>query len=330
MDPVVTTHRPDPLPATDVQPFSYSVYGLHVGSPWPLPCRSEMAPGSDDVVLFDGAPKLFSDAALEAERCTPVADWFHYCRLEDGSHFVRWSGLFEFVIAAGGRRIACRSLEHASPEALHTYLLGQVLSFALLEHGIEPLHATAAVVNGQAVAFTGECGYGKSSLGAAFLQAGHPLLTDDLLVPVTRDGSMFAQAGMPRIKLFPEVAEQFLGKQVRGTPMNPRTRKLVIPLDALQAYSCAAPLAAIYVLGAPARQSGGSRITIRRLSRRGAFIALLRNTFNRVVTEPERLKRQFVWAGHLASSVRMKSLSYPRAFESMPTLREAILADLRV
>ena len=56
-----------------------------------------------------------------------------------------------------------------------------MLSFSLLSLGYEPLHATAVVVDGEAVAFLGDCGYGKSTLGAAFLARGFPLLTDDVL-----------------------------------------------------------------------------------------------------------------------------------------------------
>src|SRR5438445_568104 len=96
--------------------YRYSLYGLHLGSPWPLPCHLQLALGSEDVVLFDRAPDLFFWAAREADRFAPVADWFHYARLHDGAHFVRWTGLFEFVIFPGGHRIACQPLEGASSE----------------------------------------------------------------------------------------------------------------------------------------------------------------------------------------------------------------------
>jgi len=88
----------------------------------------------------------------------------------------------------------------------------------LLKQGIEPLHCTAVVVNGGAVGFLGDCGYGKSSLAAAFLQAGYPLLTDDLLVLKEEGRHFLAYPSFPRIKLFPEMAEAFLGDRVAATP----------------------------------------------------------------------------------------------------------------
>ena len=79
-------------------------------------------------------------------------------------------------------RITGRQHDEAQEESFQVYLLGQALSYALVNAGFEPLHATAIVVNGGAVVLLGSSGFGKSSLAACFLEAGHRLLTDDLLI----------------------------------------------------------------------------------------------------------------------------------------------------
>lgn len=304
----------------------YQVYGVSLGSPWPLPCPERSEPGLPAIELLEARDSLLPEASRALLQRLDAEDWFHYRRLPDGSDYVRWSGLFEFLVAPDGGRIACRSLDGASREAFHTYLLGQVLSFALLKRGIEPLHATALVVRGTAVAFIGDCGRGKSSLGAAFLQAGHALLTDDLLV-VRPDGvRVLAYPGPPRIKLFPEVARRLFGRRLGGAPMNPLTPKQVIPLPPNGKTS--APLGAIYVLRPPDRDARGQRIVIRRLSARQACLELLRNTFNAVVVEPARLRRQLTLVARLARTVPVKSLSFPRGLTWLPAVREAIEADL--
>src|SRR5213593_346883 len=135
--------------------------------------------------------------------------WFEDRMLSDRRRYLRWRGLFEFLVAADGRRIVARPLPGLArmPRAFETYLLGQVLSFALIARGLEPLHATAVVVvGGGAVGFLGDCGRGKSTLGAAFLRAGHALLTDDLLVLRAAGYGFRAAPGPPRIKLFAEPA----------------------------------------------------------------------------------------------------------------------------
>jgi hypothetical protein len=171
------------------------------------------------------------------------------------------------------------SLRAGSGEVFQTYLLSQVLSFSLLKQGIEPLHATAVVLNGEAIGFIGNCGYGKSSLGAAFLRRGHRLLTDDLLVVKEYDHGFYGYQGPPRIKLFPEIAKRLLGERVNGTPMNNLTRKLIIPLDHHQSCETAAPLKAIYVLRPPTVRSQAKRITIKPLRQRQALIVLSRQQF---------------------------------------------------
>src|SRR5712691_6556991 len=91
--------------------------------------------------------------------------WPRGVLLADGQTYVRRSDRFEFLISADGRAIAARALGHSPREAFHTYLLGQALSFALIKQGFDPLHATTIAIDGAAVAFLGDSGYGKSSLG---------------------------------------------------------------------------------------------------------------------------------------------------------------------
>ncbi len=308
---------------------SYCLYGVRLKSVMPLPCPEIASSEQVAIELLSGPVSLFSRARREAGICPEEKEWFTHAGLSDGSDYIRWSGLFEFFVSADGRRIACRELSGASPGSFQTYLLGQVLSFALLKQGFEPLHATSVVIDEEAVAFLGDCGYGKSSLGAAFLQVGYPLLTDDLLLLKEKGDRFVAYPGPPRIKLFPEIARSLLGDRVNGTPMNHHTSKLLIPLAQNETVwpKCTFPLKAIYILRTPAR-SHNSRIMIRRLTPRNAFVALIKNTFNAVVVDPERLKRQFALASRLAANVPFKSLSYPRTLRRLPAVREAVRSDL--
>ena len=311
-------------------PRVYRIYGICLKSHWPLPGHERSPPDLADVELFEATPAVFSDASREAEKQSDREDWFRHVRLPDGSDYLHWSGLFEFLVSPDGRRIACRALSGASRESFQTYLLGQVLSFALLKQGIEPLHATTVVIDGQAVAFLGDCGYGKSSLAAAFLQVGYALLTDDLLNLKQEEDQFVAYPGPPRIKLFPDIARSLLGERVNGTLMNSGTSKMVIPLDrnGKMYRQEPLPLRAIYVLTPPPRSSRIPRISIRSLSPRRAFIEMLKGTFNTIVMEPARLERQFDLATRLAARVPVRSLSYPRDLRRISQVRESILREL--
>src|SRR4051812_5900840 len=147
--------------------------------------------------------------ALAADR-TPPKSPFCYKRLSDQSLYLHWCDQFEFHISADSRVIHSRAFEGVPEESLQVYLLGQVLSFALIGLGIEPLHATTLVVGGEGVAIIGDSGYGKSSLAGAFVHAGHKLLSDDLLVLEHSENGFRAFPGLPRLKLYDVMATRFI------------------------------------------------------------------------------------------------------------------------
>jgi hypothetical protein len=299
-------------------------YGLRLRSALPLPRACASADGPADVEIVRGSA---ADMAAVRRTLVPPVDstrWFEDRTLSDGRRYLRWAGLFEFVVAADGTRIRARRLGGASrmPRVFETYLLGHVLSFALIARGLEPLHATAVMLGHGAVGFLGDCGQGKSTLAAAFVRAGHALLTDDLLVLRADGGGFSAAAGPPRLKLFADPARRLLGA-VHGTPMNGRGSKLVFPLGARAARE-AAPLRALYVLR-PRRRGA---IRIRALSPRRAFVELTRGTFNACVLDGARLTRQFDLAARVAATVPVKRLQYPRGLGRLAAVRAAIEADL--
>jgi len=280
------------------------------------------------VEFLEGPAELFQQASQYLPGPRDADDWFQHVRLPDGASYIRWAGLFEFLVAPDGRRILGRPLEHASEEAFQTYLLNQVLSFALLRQGLEPIHATAVVCGAKAVAFIADTGGGKSCLGASFLQAGYRLLTDDLLILKGSRKGFAAYPGPPRIKLFPEIATQLLPDLSGGVPLNNHTPKLILQLREGQRCAKPAPLRALYVL-APGQKRRPDKVIIRKLSPRPALLEVIRSTFNTILVEPERLKRQFLQARALVGRVPVKRVSYPRALDMLPAVREAILDDIR-
>ena len=317
-------------PALSLAPQNYQAYGLILQSPLPLPCP--LAPGSDrpDVLLHAGSTTRFARARVEHPPADDTRTWFRFHRLADGSAYLKWTGLFEFVISPDGREILFHRQKTAAPESFSVYLLSQVLSFSLLSFGTEPLHGTAVVVGGEALVLLGDCGYGKSTLGAALLARGLPILTDDLVALEKSDVGWMVRSGIPRIKLFPAVARRLLGSDLGGTPMNGGTSKLVLPLGPGQAVSRSVPLRALYVLSPPGehRSVKGRPVQIERLSGREAFLEVIRAAFNLMALESSRMASQFAFARRLILAVPVRRLTYPRDFSRLSTVCDALLADL--
>jgi hypothetical protein len=308
--------------------YRYSVYGITLRSEVPLSLPEVETPGLLEIELYHGKPEQFSEAAEGATLRPNRTAWYRHAHLQDGSTFLRWENIAEFLISADGLRVAFCWIGSVSWEAFQVYLLGPALSFALVKRAYEPLHATSVVVEGKAVVFLGNSGFGKSSLAACFLLGGHPLLTDDLLMLKENPRGYTAYPGPSRIKLFPDMALRHLGEGVTGPPMNLETEKRVIVLDQHRLCLTPVPLGAIYALAPPGDTDCNQQIRIDKLSPREAFVTVVANTFNYLTVDPDRLHRQFHETSRLAAVMPVKKLIYPRRQEALPLVREAILADL--
>jgi hypothetical protein len=304
------------------------VYGIVVVSDVPLALPEYLHGGLGQVECVSAPPAVFLSATQGVGFDRRSDSWYRHARLPDGSTYVGWDTIGEFIVAADGRRITCRRAEESSLESFQVYMLGQALSFALVTQGFEPLHATVVTVDGRAVAFLGDHGFGKSSLASCFLDAGDRLVTDDLLMLQDSSTGILAYPGPPRLKLFPAMAIRFLGHTGNRVRMNPDSAKLILPID--EHKRCAHPVAlhAIYSLASPRESGRSSSLSIEALSPREAFVALVNGTFNRRVVDPQRLERQFRVMASLTDRISVRKLTYPRAIDRLPDVRRLVLADL--
>ena len=324
---MVTRHR-DAVrrPARPDRPVVHDLYGIRIRTPWPV----RGVPAIDaawDVEFVEG------DAATLAAAAAHVSPeqrglWAQYAVLPNGSRYRRWNGLFEFLVTPDARCIHARTLDHTNDEALLAYLLVDALSYAMVRLGREPLHATAVLTEQGVIAFVGESGRGKSTLGALFVRHGCRLVTDDmLLLTHERDGCM-AHPGPPRIKLYRAIADRIFGGASCGIPMNPLTDKLIMPLTDEQVVRQPAATSALYLIRDNQGRGRPPRPCIRELSPAAAFPEILAATAGHYALERDRLTRQFEFVRRLVEHVPIKTLSYPRDTASMSSLRDAVLGDL--
>lgn len=316
----------NPLPPASAV-YRYAAYGITIRSDAPLPLPQPAALGLLEIEIQNkNRPidsSIWEKIRLEQNPFTA----FDVGSLSDGSNYIGWRGIGDILVSPNGRFLACYPDNQSSSDSFNVYLLTQALSFALVKCGLEPLHATAVVIDNKAAIFLGDCGFGKSTLAAAFLQAGYRLLTDDLLILRKIHGTLLAYPGSPRIKLFPEMANKFLGDSVIGVPMNPHTRKLIAPLRHSQLCTDVLPVGAIYAL-VPPFEVQGAEVRLSSLTQRQAFLTLLASTFNRTILDPTRLRQQFERAQALANTLPVKKLSYPRSFDDLPAVLKLVVSDV--
>lgn len=303
----------------------YSLYGLRVRSAIRLPCPESHAPEQTaDVELVEATEHELLDAC-DLATAHYESDGFWECRrFADGATRTSWKDHFDFFVSADGTRVLWRRMAGVSDEVLFTYLLNQVLTECLVMRGVEPLHATGIVVEGAAIAFLGDSGYGKSTLAAALMGMGYRLLSDDVLVLEFTDSGVLAYPSLARLKLLPDSADAVFAQR-RSLPMNSFTNKMILPLGESEHSARPVPLRAIFVIPSA---SGAEKISLRRANGRRALLALIRSPFSLLHHDRQRLERQLRFASRLARAVPIKFLSYPRRLDLLPAVAASILADL--
>jgi hypothetical protein len=303
---------------------TYSMYGVRVTSDIPFDFPGSL--GSDagrtlaEVSFVEGEEDDFAPWAA----ASTGAGTFLFDEAADGRCYLRWPHLYEFVVASDGTSIACRPLDGSDVSVLQNFLFGQVLGVALVRQGLEPLHAATVVMDDAAVAFIGDCTYGKSTLLASFADAGYRALTDDMLILDRRWAALYAMPGTGRVKLQPDSAPLFFDRG-SGAPLTPNTRKRSFELGGSKHHRTSAPLRLLYLLPSPAERDNTDSIEIRQISRAAAVRGLIANTFTSHIVSRERLARQFDHATSIASSVDAFELRYPTGLEYLPEIRRAIV-----
>jgi hypothetical protein len=117
-------------------------------------------------------------------------------------------GIGTFLVR-DGREILVDPDPDAGDALLQLALLGPVLAALLQQRGDLVLHASAVEIDGAAVGFLGGRGAGKSTMAAALLRRGYPLLTDDILAVSLEDGSPRVLPGFPQLKLWPDAVARW-------------------------------------------------------------------------------------------------------------------------
>lgn len=204
----------------------------------------------------------------------------------------------------------------------HLYL-NQVLPLALSMHGKLVFHGSAVEIGDAAVAFLAESGRGKSTLAAAFAVGGHRFLTDDGLVLEPADDAYLALPSHPSLRLWQDSHETLLGADAELAPALDFTTKSRF-LAGTRLTHCAEPrpLRAAYFLG----EGSASEITIRQLTQAEAMIAWAKHSFLLDVEDRSLISGHFHRIAALAKSLACYELDYPRRFEDLNRVMDAVEA----
>jgi hypothetical protein len=247
--------------------------------------------------------------------------WTQFFRQGTG-YLLRFPDLADFEVSADGASVqGFPAPGVTSPTVEHLYL-NQVLPLALSRQGKLVLHGSAVDIGGQGVAFLGESGRGKSTLAASFATEGTRFLTDDGLLLEWVGSRCMIIPSHPSIRLWEDSREALVNERASLAPavsFTSKSRFLAGPGIAF--CDQARPLRRVFFLG----EGDAQAPTIEALRPADALINLVKNSFLLDIEARDILVRHFDDLTRLAELPVFFRLDYPRDYDALPAVREAIV-----
>jgi hypothetical protein len=217
--------------------YFYNVYGLGIDSTLALPELVAGEAASDVVLLRMG----------KVQQLPPLMDGtgIGFCANPDEACY--WfEGVGVFLIRKGSE-VIIDPAPGVEDRVLRLPILGPVLTVLMHQRGRLVLHASAIEAAGEAVAFMGASGQGKSTLAAVLESRGYAIVADDKTALDVTGSSCMVFPDCPRLKLWPD-SIGYLGETPEDLPqLHPLCEKRSRPLTRDFAQR-PLPLRCIYLL----------------------------------------------------------------------------------
>lgn len=242
--------------------FYYNYYGLNIKSQINFPELNISTDFSDIIIRFS------------------EKDEFVIKSFNNGTDFVKFSEndiiyLYNnnpLIRVKSGLEIIINSDINISLNFLRSMILAKGMSILLYQRGYLIFHGTAVNINGNGVAFLGDCGMGKSTIAAALVIRGHGLLTDDVLViDFDKNNNTLVLPSFPRIKLWDDVIKLVPNKN-KFSRIHPLINKYSYNFDDYF-YNTPIILKSIYII------ENGTNPGIISMNSRDALIELIKNYY---------------------------------------------------
>jgi hypothetical protein len=252
------------------------------------------------------------------------AAWTQFVRTGRG-YLLRFPGLADFELSGEALDTACVPAPGTdAPTCEHLYR-NQVLPLALSMQGKLVIHASAVEAGGGAVAFVAKSGTGKSTLAASFATCGHPFLSDDGLVVQAAAERHLALPSHPSLRLWDDSRRTLVGPRAATGPGLPFTAKQqILADDALAFCGAARILKRVFFLGPGIAET----VTFQRMAPAEATMEWIRHSFLLDPHKVSLLAAQFDRVAALTARTPCYRLDYPRQFDRLVEVREAIERQL--
>jgi len=250
----------------------------------------------ENIVPDSQGKLIFSGVSWLAEKHREII-----CSNSSQGYFINVPQISQFIISHDGSIIYqfpnADQLDDLTVQQFESTLLGPPLMLALALNGYFGLHASSVEVASKAILFTGESGFGKSTM-AKYLQAEVDCkrLSDDISVVSMLDSRFILNADFPQLKLL---------DQLQNTQTDNRELGAVIVLD---------------------RHDNEVEISLTKLDRMRSMEILLNHSVAAQLFDKTLTKQHLNHLAELSKNTPVYKLIYPSGFDNIKAIAK-ILKD---
>ena len=295
-------------------PAFYRAYGLRVRSEVPLPFDSLPAPVQDaDVTVRLGD----IPAELPGSDVVRKVRW----QARPGVFLIKVEGVARYLVE-GGRDITVAPLGGDDAD-IAAFFANALFAVLLQQRGVLTLHSSSVATGAGAALLLGESGVGKSSLAAALVERGFPLIADDVTGLVAdADGRVTALPGFASLRLWADTLDEMRWRGRGESKMRQSMDKYWMPVE--RARATPLPVHAAFVL-----KANGSNVDIDPMPERDAFSLLWRNTHRaRAMGAIGKTQTRFRTVAAMAQRVPVAVATRPRHPFLLDALADRVAALL--
>lgn len=311
----------------------YRIFNHFIDSNIPLPelCRVE------EEEIGQGV-KVLGFHLREKTHDLKGYDWIHHWCFSDGSitislaregenYLLRFPGLADFLIQSEDHHITCFPQTGTIEETVRHLLLDQVIPRIMAHSGNIVLHASAVMIDGQAVVFVGDTGWGKSTLAASFYVSGDTLISDDCLMFNFKDGHLAGISNYAGIRLLPDsILKVFRNNQIVQDMAHYSDKKRLTVRGQTVSFVSGIPIVAIFVLDFPEINEGKCGIEIETIEGANRLIELIKHSFMLDLTDKKRVADKMQDLGNVLSNhLPMYWIRYPHDHAILDNVRHQII-----
>lgn len=263
--------------------------------------------------------------------------WQPYLQEIDGAEKVLWARegndfllripeLCEVAVSQNQSLITYALYAEISSEKTRRLLLDQLIPRILGQHGKLVLHASGVVTAcGSGLVFSGESGWGKSTLASFFCASeGGRLMSDDCLLLEMNDQNVVGVTNYPTLRLSNDSAQAIFSRKLSdkfpGTKRRLKTR-YAMGTENGDIWPIQNEINALFLLNNPRQNNMVEGVSIKKLHRTEEVFQLMTQMFALDSTDKTLVSKRFSRMTELIrSEIPVYRLAYPRSYANLPEL----------